>query len=132
MKGKLSMGDFFNSTIAMAAQAASNAFIGQIFGGIGGLFGGGDFSLTSGQSSAISHAFGMGAGAAAFAKGGVLSGGNLSDYSGRVVTSPTFFAYDRHVSAFASGAVVVPSVPPDGDAPGQNHTRGSWRQNGMQ
>lgn len=124
MKGKLSMGDFFNSMIAMAAQAASNVFIGQIFGGIGGLFGGGGFSLTSGQSSAISHAFGMGAGAAAFAKGGVLSGGNLSDYSGRVVTSPTFFAYDRHVSAFASGAGLMGEAGPEAVMPLARTTRG--------
>lgn len=124
MKGKLSMGDFFNSMIAMAAQAASNAFIGQIFGGIGGLFGGGGFSLTSGQSSAISHAFGMGAGAAAFARGGVVSGGNLSDYSGRVVTSPTFFAYDRHLSAFANGAGLMGEAGPEAVMPLARTMRG--------
>lgn len=45
MKGKFSAQDFFSSLISMAAQAMSNAFIGQIFSGagnvLGGLFGGG-------------------------------------------------------------------------------------------
>lgn len=72
MKGKFSAADFFNSLIGYAAQAASNAFIGQIFGGIGGLFGGGGFSLTGGQSSWISNVIGVGAGAA-FATGGVAA-----------------------------------------------------------
>ncbi|HJA77550.1 MAG TPA: hypothetical protein H9774_11970 [Candidatus Desulfovibrio gallistercoris] len=40
MKGKFSAYDFFNSLISYAAQAASNAFIGQIFGGLGNVFGG--------------------------------------------------------------------------------------------
>ena len=39
MKGKFSAYDFFNSLISYAAQAASNAFIGQIFGGLGNVFG---------------------------------------------------------------------------------------------
>lgn len=43
MEGKFSAADFFDSLIGYAAQAASNAFIGQIFGGIGGLFSGGRF-----------------------------------------------------------------------------------------
>ncbi|WP_300708597.1 phage tail tape measure C-terminal domain-containing protein [uncultured Desulfovibrio sp.] len=40
MKGKFSAYDFFNSLISYAAQAASNAFVGQIFGGLGNVFGG--------------------------------------------------------------------------------------------
>lgn len=40
MTGKFSAYDFFNSLISYAAQAASNAFIGQIFGGLGNVFGG--------------------------------------------------------------------------------------------
>ena len=49
MKGKFSAYDFFNSLISYAAQAASNAFIGQIFGGLGDVFGG----LFSGESATV-------------------------------------------------------------------------------
>lgn len=38
MKGKFSAQDFFNSLVGMAAQAASNYFIGMLFKGLGGLF----------------------------------------------------------------------------------------------
>lgn len=104
MKGKFSAADFFNSLIGYAAQAASNAFIGQIFGGIGGLFGGGGFSLTGGQSSWISNVIGVGAGAA-FATGGVAAPSGLPR-SGGLLTSPTFFN-DGMSRAYASGGLSV-------------------------
>lgn len=123
MKGKLSMGDFFNSMIAMAAQAASNAFIGQIFSGIGGLFTSGSSITTKGFTNADLLKSSWGAGLK-LAKGGVASGGNLSDYSGKVVTSPTLFAYDRHLSAFANGAGLMGEAGPEAIMPLARTTRG--------
>lgn len=57
MQGKFSAQDFFNSLISMAAQAASNAFIGQIFSGIGGLFDGGTISMAQNLISYIPGLF---------------------------------------------------------------------------
>ena len=104
MKGKVSAADFFNSLIGYAAQAASNAFIGQIFGGVGGLFSGGSSFLSSGQSSWISNVVGIGAGAA-FATGGVAAPSGLPR-SGGLLTSPTFFS-DGMSRAYASGGLSV-------------------------
>ncbi|WP_411330101.1 phage tail tape measure protein [Desulfovibrio desulfuricans] len=74
MTGKASAADFFNSVLQMAANAASNYFVGQLFSGIGSLFGGGstlqttnatsswaDFGVTPGQSMSIPgfHSGGM-------------------------------------------------------------------------
>lgn len=67
MRGKFSAQDFFSSLVSMAAQAASNAFIGKIFGGIGGFFsfGGADAvtrSSVSGATSVINQGIGVAAG----------------------------------------------------------------------
>lgn len=65
MTGKMSAADFFNSVLQMAANAASNYFVGQLFSGIGSLFSGSaiqttnpasswaDFGVTPGQSMSI-------------------------------------------------------------------------------
>ena len=124
MKGKLSAADFFNSLIGYAAQAASNAFIGQIFGGIGGLFGGGGFSLTSGQSSWISNVIGIGAGAA-FAAGGVAAPSGLPR-SGGLLTSPTFFS-DGMSRAYARGGLsVAGEAGPEVFMPAQRMSDGNY------
>lgn len=98
MKGKFSAADFFNSLIGYAAQAASNAFIGQIFGGIGGLFGG------SGYASSATSLVNMIPGVA-FATGGVAAPSGLPR-SGGLLTSPTFFN-DGMSRAYASGGLSV-------------------------
>lgn len=73
MTGKASAADFFNSVLQMAANAASNYFVGQLFNGIGSLFSGStlqttnptstwaDFGATPGQSMSIPgfHSGGM-------------------------------------------------------------------------
>lgn len=66
MRGKFSAQDFFSSLVSMAAQAASNAFIGKIFGGIGGFFSFGADAVTrssvSGATSVINQGIGVAAG----------------------------------------------------------------------
>ena len=101
MKGEISASEFFDSLVGMAAKAASNMFISQIFSGIGGMLGGG----------------------LAAARGGVLSGGNLSDYSGTVVSRPTLFSYSRNSygynppDRFASGAGLMGEAGPEAIMP---------------
>lgn len=112
MKGKFAAEDFFSSIISMAAQAASNYFIGMIFQGIGGFFGGGS-TFSAGQSATMS-ANGMQSGFGGWltgvhghAKGDVFSGGNIGQFSGRVVKGPTLFNFDRQITPFARGAGVM-------------------------
>ena len=102
MKGKVSAADFFNSLIGYAAQAASNAFIGQIFGGLGGLFGGGGAFGGDAFAGAASATTGWVAG---FATGGVAAPSGLPR-SGGLLTSPIFFN-DGMSRAYASGGLSV-------------------------
>lgn len=102
MKGKLSAADFFNSLIGYAAQAASNALIGQIFSGIGGLFGGSGAFGGDVFSGAASATTGWVAG---FATGGVAEPSGLPR-SGGVLNSPTFFN-DGMSRAYARGGLSV-------------------------
>lgn len=106
MKGKLSAHDFFNSLIGMAAQAASNAFVGQIFSGIGGFFGGGGgkSGKASSKSSGTSFLDTL-LSVLPFATGGVASPVGLP-HSGGVLTSPTFF-HDGLGRAYARGGLSV-------------------------
>ncbi|WP_303171979.1 phage tail tape measure protein [uncultured Desulfovibrio sp.] len=106
--GKLNFADLANSIISDLARIAARQAIGGIVGGLasglGNLFGGGGgFSLSSGQSSWISNAIGVGAGVAS-AKGNVFSGGNISDYSNSIVSRPTLFSYGSQLQPFARGA----------------------------
>lgn len=102
MKGKLSAADFFNSLIGYAAQAAGNAFIGKIFSGIGGLFGGGGDFGGDAFANAASAATDWVAG---FATGGVAAPAGLSP-SGGLLTSPAFF-HDGMNRAYARGGLSV-------------------------
>lgn len=116
MTGKFSAGDFFQSLIGYAAQAASNAFIGKIFSGVSGLLGGpGAQAVNSGTAS--------------FSGGGFVSQEALTQLlpklsfwepfpmahgglarplrlpsSGGVLTSPALF-YDGMNKAYASGGL---------------------------
>ena len=51
MTGKASAADFFNSVLQMAANAASNYFVGQLFNGIGSLFSGSTLQTTNPTST---------------------------------------------------------------------------------
>ncbi len=112
MSGKLSAQDFFRALVAMAAQAATNAFVGKIIGGIGSLFGGG---------SRIAGGFGgMDAYEAANpwnAKDNVFTGAGISAYSGSIVSSPTLFAYDNYLTRFAHGAGLMGEDGPEAIMP---------------
>lgn len=79
MRGKFSAQDFFSSLVGMAAQAASNAIIGKIFGGLGSMFsfGGADAVAQSSVSSATS-VINQGVGVAA----AMRHTGGLADASG--------------------------------------------------
>lgn len=122
MKGEISASEFFNSLVGMAAKAASNMFISQIFSGIGGMLGGGLSGFSKSALNLTSYIPGFGGGGAA-ARGGVLSGGNLSDYSGTVVSRPTLFSYasDAHgfrpLDRFASGAGLMGEAGPEAIMP---------------
>lgn len=96
MKGKFSAQDFFNSLISMAAQAASNAFIGQIFSGIGSAFGGmfGGGANYSASQTATMSANGMQSGF-----GGWLTGVH-GHHKGGIVGRDYTFKRDMPLSAF--------------------------------
>lgn len=120
MTGKLDFADLANSIISDLARIAARQAIGGIVGGIAGslgnLFGGGGFSLSSGQSSWVSNVIGIGAGVAS-AHGNVFSAPGLSAHSNTVVDEPTFFGYDRHFTAFASGAGLMGEAGPEAVMP---------------
>lgn len=110
MTGELSAKDFFNSLISMAAQAASNAFVGQIFGGIGGFFGGsgeksGVASSKTGGTSFIDTVIDTVSNVLPFATGGIASPVGLSR-SGGILLRPTFF-HDGAGRAYAQGGLSV-------------------------
>lgn len=113
MKGKFSAEDFFSSLVSMAAQAASNYFIGMIFKGLfGGLAGGitptSGFSGTANNFSSDASFVGPMIPTGIYnAHGNVFSGGNIGVFSGRVVEGPTLFNYDRQLTPFARGAGVM-------------------------
>lgn len=98
MRGKFSAQDFFSSLVGMAAQAASNAFIGKIFGGLGSLFsfGGADAVAQSSVSSATS-VINQGVGVAA----AMRHAGGLADASGGARQVP--FAAFVHAPRFHGG-----------------------------
>lgn len=102
LTGKLSAADFFNSVLQMAAKAASNYLVGQMFSGIGSLFSGSGVGSTYGgaYSSGVVQYVPRGP-IGASAHGNVFSGGSISDYSNSIVTRPTYFNYGVH--AFAKG-----------------------------
>ena len=120
MTGKLDFADLANSIISDLARIAARQAIGGIVGGIAGslgnLFGGGGFSLSSGQSSWVSNVIGIGAGVAS-AHGNVFSAPDLSAHSNTIVDEPTFFGYDRHLTAFASGAGLMGEAGPEAVMP---------------
>lgn len=116
MTGKLDFADLANSIISDLARIAARQAIGGIVGGIAGMFGGGGFSLSSGQSSWVSNVIGIGAGVAS-AHGNVFSAPGLSAHSNTVVDEPTFFGYDRHFTAFASGAGLMGEAGPEAVMP---------------
>lgn len=79
MRGKFSAQDFFSSLVGMAAQAASNAFIGKIFGGLGSLFSfGGADAVTQSSVSGATSVINQGIGVAA----AMRHAGGLADASG--------------------------------------------------
>ena len=120
MTGKLDFADLANSIISDLARITARQAIGGIVGGIAGslgnLFGGGGFSLSSGQSSWVSNVIGIGAGVAS-AHGNVFSAPGLSAHSNTIVDEPTFFGYDRHLTAFASGAGLMGEAGPEAVMP---------------
>lgn len=120
MTGKLDFADLANSIISDLARITARQAIGGIVGGIAGslgnLFGGGVFSLSSGQSSWVSNVIGIGAGVAS-AHGNVFSAPGLSAHSNAIVDEPTFFGYDRHLTAFASGAGLMGEAGPEAVMP---------------
>ena len=110
MRGKFSAQDFFSSLVGMAAQAASNAFIGKIFGGLGSLFsfGGADAVAQSSVSSA-SSVINQGVGVAA----AMRHTGGLADASGaaRQVPLAAFVHAPRfHTGGGIFGADEYPAV----------------------
>lgn len=117
MKGKFSAQDFFQSLIGMAAQAASNAFIGMIFNGISGMFSAGVTKQTVGPSQGgFTTSNVVVAKYNYLAKGGMVSGGNISDFSGGIVNSPTAFSYGN-ISKFATGAGLMGEAGPEAILP---------------
>lgn len=118
MRGKFSAQDFFNSLMGLAAQAASNYFIGMIFKGMGGFFGdGGSGYHQVGYTFAGPGGGFTGPVVAPNALGGIYSGSGISAYSGQIVDTPTLFAYDRQVSKFARGAGIMGEAGPEAIMP---------------
>lgn len=125
MTGKFSAQDFFSSLVSMAAQAATNQFIGMIFQGLFGAFGsaagsynGLNSSAAAGAANTSGYSVNMGTRwSGASAKGNVFSGGNLGDYSGKIVNQPTFFAYGTHFTAYAKGAGLMGEKGPEAILP---------------
>ena len=123
LTGKLSAADFFNSVLQMAAKAASNYLVGQMFSGIGSLFSGSTVQTTNPSSSWAN--FGVTPGASMpLAKGGAVGGGSISDYSNSIVTRPTYFSYG--VRAFArGGAGLMGEAGDEGVFPLSRDSRGN-------
>ncbi|MCB6541148.1 tape measure protein [Desulfovibrio desulfuricans] len=123
LTGKLSAADFFNSVLQMAAKAASNYLVGQMFSGIGSLFSGSSVQTTGASSSWAN--FGVTPGASMpLAKGGAVGGGSISDYSNSIVTRPTYFSYG--VRAFArGGAGLMGEAGDEGVFPLSRDSRGN-------
>lgn len=109
-QGKFSAQDFFSSLVNMAAQAASNYFIGLILKGIGNSFG-------SGSSGGGPSLYDWTPDWLASARGNVFSGGNLASYSNRIVKGPTLFDYGSHYTAFAKGAGLMGEAGPEAVMP---------------
>lgn len=103
MKGKFSAYDFFNSLISYAAQAASNVFVGQIFGGLGNVFGG---LFGSGETTVPGTNYTPGeAIMAGVAHTGWSSVGKSAPGNGvRVLPASTFFGAPRFHSGGGLGA----------------------------
>lgn len=119
-QGKFSAQDFFQSLVSMAAQAASNYFIGMLFSGMAGMFGGGA-NYSAGQKATMS-ANGMQTGYGGWltgvhghAHGDVFTG--LSGFSNQIVEGPTLFGYGSHLTAYAHGAGLMGERGPEAVMP---------------
>jgi len=120
MTGKFSAQDFFQSIVAMAAQAASNYFIGQIFSGIGNFFTPTTYNgMTSSAASAAASTSGYtGMGmrwSGGSAHGNVFDG--ISNFSNTIVTSPTLFSHGTHFKQYALGAGLMGEAGPEAVMP---------------
>lgn len=103
MKGKFSAYDFFNSLISYAAQAASNAFVGKIFGGLGDFFGGlfdGGETTVPGTNYTPGEAVMAGVAHTGWSSVGKSAPGN----GVRVLPASTFFGAPRFHSGGGLGA----------------------------